>query len=169
MEAREAMADNQNDTNPTPNDEHESADRDLANLAYDLVEGSGEFLCHALRKEAWELDAPLEKIDWNYLDEHLSDARIEELESGKEASEEERSLLRQALIRQMLEEPDDDVTPGVWICEGPPDTDLSPVVVVICEGYSFTDMNRTIFDSYDDLDNALQDLRKYFYLSSDFE
>ena len=131
----------------------------------DLVHDSGEFITHVLSKSDFWLD---EDTDWYLLEETIEPIRIKELDDGAASTSQERTLLRAQKLKHRLEIPDDDICPGVWFCQPPSKSSMKGVIVVICRGYSFSEVKRSILGLFETEEAALCALRERFYLASDF-
>jgi hypothetical protein len=121
----------------------------------DLVAESGDLKFTAYPKDALELLEPASVIDWHSLDGKISEDRINALEDGAEPVEAETQLFRRELINERFEEPDADLMPGIYFCSLPKKSDLPPVVVVTCTGYSFGAVDYAIFGAFENEEQAI--------------
>jgi len=108
----------------------------LKENAFELSVDNSEFWTHVLPKDSMALDLPRFNQDWSDLDDAISEVRIEELNDGAEPTREELDLLWSVVVQRLFEQPDDDVTPGLWILNLQGNAG-SAIAVVACEGCSY--------------------------------
>jgi hypothetical protein len=125
----------------------------LSDKAFELSLDNGEFWIHALPKDSRVLERPQDRLDWSFLEDAIPEERLRQLNDGSEPTAEEIDLLREVLIKHLFEEPDDDITPGLWTLDLQGTTE-SAVAVIACEGYSFSGVHRWLLGVYRDLNEA---------------
>ncbi|MBM1169930.1 hypothetical protein [Microvirga arabica] len=132
------------------------SDEDIALLranAAELSFDNGEFWTHVLPRDSNILEKPQNRLNWDFLEDVISEDRLEQLAAGQEPTAEEIGLLRDVLIEALFQRPDDDITPGLWTLDLQGSVG-SAVAIVACEGHSFSGVRRSLLGTYRDLDEA---------------
>ena len=136
------------------------SDSDLALLAenaYELSVQEAEFWTHALPRDSDALEHRADRLDWSDLENEINADRLVELAAGARPTNGESELLCGALIERLFEEPDDDITPGLWTLALRGTDGATAVAVVDCWGYSWF-VERSLLGVYRNLEDAQSQL-----------
>jgi hypothetical protein len=125
-----------------------------------LIEKSGNFFGHAVPRDSATATQVSWYPDWLNLSDRIGEKRAELLQAhGADPTDQEQSLMIRCQIEQALEDPDDDVTPGIWFCPR-----KGELVVVVCWGGGW-DCSRKLFGVFKNREDATAALREKFILS----
>ncbi len=131
-----------------------------------LVSESGEFVSHILPFNSPLYDeASFEDWEWTLLNQVLSGDRLEELEAGAEPRPHELNLLIKRRVESALDDPDDDITPGLWFAFP---KQSQRVAVVVCWGSGW-DTRRELYGCFSTKEAALEAISLRFAFPRDFD